>query len=188
MVSVSFAVVYACRKLQEAFNTRQKWVNVPKASRRYSWLCPKITKEISSDFIRKTGANFMSFVDSSNRHVKKQQCEWKDISNPHTSLWKKSATFTFVVVGTSISALCSVLAFEGNKGDVIWHIDAYCHFHISSITWRGGGTLQRQHYLTRGNKRLLSCDLQQVRCDRHEAKQSFRFSFVMLCLLGWHRP
>lgn len=47
--------------------------------------------------------------------VKKQKCEWKNISNPHTSLWKKSVTFTFVVAGTSISALCSVLA-DGRKG------------------------------------------------------------------------
>lgn len=41
--------------------------------------------------------------------------EWKNISNPHTSRWKKSVTFTFVVAGTSISALCSVLAIKSKK-------------------------------------------------------------------------
>lgn len=58
----------------------------------------------------------MSLDELSNHNVKKQQCEWKNISNPHTSLWKKSVTFTFVVVETSISALCSVFASEKKGG------------------------------------------------------------------------
>lgn len=67
---------------------------------------------------------------------KKQQCEWKDISNPHTSLWKKSLTFTFVEAGTSISALCSVLAGERKSKDneVIYNV--YRHF--TSAALQGG--------------------------------------------------
>lgn len=60
---------------------------------------------------------------------KKQQCKWKNISNPHTSLWKKSVTFTFVVAGTSISALCSVLAIEKKGGK-----KQSCHSTVFNVT------------------------------------------------------
>lgn len=65
-----------------------------------------------------------------------RKCEWK-ISSPHTSLWKKSVTFTFVVTGTSISALCSVLAAEGGKVQLSVN-GVYCH--ISSVTLTTAGT------------------------------------------------
>lgn len=83
----------------------------------------------------------MWFMESSNSHRKKHQRKWKNISNPHTSLWKKSATFTFVVVGTAISAFCSVLAFQGGKKTKrsFYTSVLCCHFHISSITWWGEG-------------------------------------------------
>lgn len=81
--------------------------------------------------------------------VKKQKCEWKNISNPHTSLWKKSVTFTFVVAGTSISALCSVLA-DGRKKENNKAVSWMCllsRLHFNCRPVRGwAGAQQSKHY------------------------------------------
>lgn len=41
---------------------------------------------IQNDQKMNARVNVVSFVESSNRRGKKHQCEWKNISNPHTSL------------------------------------------------------------------------------------------------------
>lgn len=106
--------------------------------------------------------------------VKKQKCEWKNISNPHTSLWKKSVTFTFVVAGTSISALCSVLADGRKRKTTRLSVGCvYCHDYISTVALCGAGQVLNRVNITSsvpGNECHITSDCS--RCGTHNTAAS----------------